>query len=175
MRNRINRWLAHHDETWSARLTVAEEPGLLRTAAILVTRSGDGLPFLVALAAAFLLGGPEARVRVLFFVLGDVLTFLATQILKFAARRPRPEGEWGQFYRKADPHSFPSGHSARGGVIATTAMLLGPWWLGLGALVWGVAVSYSRVAMGVHYLSDAVVGFFSGIGMAVLMMLILAW
>jgi hypothetical protein len=29
------------------------------------------------------------------------------------------------------------------------------------------------VAMGVHFLSDAVVGFLSGVGMAVLMMLIL--
>jgi len=173
MKKRINRWLARHDETWSAQLTIAEEPGLLRTTAILVTRSGDGLPFLVALAAAFLLGGPDARVRVLFFVLGDILTFLATQILKFAARRPRPAGEWGQFYRKSDPNSFPSGHSARGGVIAMTALLLGPWWLGISALVWGLAVSYSRVAMGVHFLSDAVVGFLSGVGMAVLMMLIL--
>ena len=49
-----------------------------------------------------------------------------------------------------------------------TAVLLGPWWLAVGAALWGAAVAYSRVAMGVHYLSDAIVGFFTGMGMALL-------
>jgi undecaprenyl-diphosphatase len=166
--HRIDRWLATHDEDWSARLSVAEEPGILRTVAIVVTRTGDAFPLLALLAAIFLLSGPDTRTRVLIFVLGDLLAFLATHLLKFAARRPRPEGDWGEFYRRTDPHSFPSGHSARGGVYTMTAVLLGPWWLAIGAALWGVAVAYSRVAMGVHYLSDAVVGFCAGAGMALL-------
>lgn len=173
--HRLDRWLAAHDEDWSARLSVAEEPGILRTAAIVVTRSGDALPLLVLLAMIFLLGDPETRAHVLIFVLGDLFAFLATYLLKFAARRPRPEGDWGEFYRRTDPHSFPSGHSARGGVFAMTAVLLGPWWLAVGTVLWGVAVAYSRVAMGVHYLSDAVVGFCAGMVMALLIaVLILA-
>jgi undecaprenyl-diphosphatase len=171
--HRFDRWLATHDEDWSTQLSVAEEPGFLRTAAIVVTRSGDALPLLALLAAIFLLGGPNVRTRVLIFVLGDLFAFLATHLLKFAARRPRPEGDWGEFYRRTDPHSFPSGHSARGGVYTMTAVLLGPWWLAAGAALWGVAVAYSRVAMGVHYLSDAVVGFCTGMGMALLISILI--
>jgi undecaprenyl-diphosphatase len=171
--HRLNRWLAAHDVAWSERLSVAEEPGALRTAAIVITRSGDALPLLLMLAAIFLLSGPVVRAHVLIFVLGDLLAFLATYLLKFAARRPRPEGEWGQSYRRTDPHSFPSGHSARGGVFAMTAVLLGPWWLAVGTALWGVAVAYSRVAMGVHYLSDAVVGFCTGAGIALLIALLI--
>jgi len=78
--------------------------------------------------------------------------------VKFTIRRRRPEGEWGQFYRSTDPHSFPSGHAVRAVLIAVLAIGMGPWWLAVILCIWAPLVVLARVAMRVHYLSDVVAG-----------------
>lgn len=167
--------LAALDERLSARLRLAGTRVWLRRAAILVTRSGDGLPFLLFLALIYLIGAPPWRVRVVTLVLADTLTFLVIQTLKFIVRRARPEGDWGQMYRRLDPYSFPSGHSARGGTMAAMSLVVGPPWFGAILLVWGLCVAASRVLLGVHYLSDAIGGLSVGVAMALaLRLLVLA-
>ncbi len=79
-------------------------------------------------------------------------------IVKFTIRRRRPEGEWGQFYRSTDPHSFPSGHAARAIMIAGMVIGMGPWWLALILCIWAPLVVLARVSMGVHYISDVIAG-----------------
>jgi undecaprenyl-diphosphatase len=66
-------------------------------------------------------------------------------------------------YRRTDPHSFPSGHAARAAMLVVLGIGLGPAWLGFGLLVWAPLVSLARVSMGLHYISDVVVGFVLGI------------
>jgi len=83
-------------------------------------------------------------------------------VLKFTIRRPRPEGEWGQIYRITDPHSFPSGHAARSAALAVMGLAIGPAWFGVALALWAPWVGISRVALGVHYLSDVVVGWVVG-------------
>jgi undecaprenyl-diphosphatase len=83
--------------------------------------------------------------------------------LKFMLRRPRPEGTWGQVYRRTDPHSFPSGHAARVAMFATLGFLITPPWVGVTFVVWGLLVVISRVALGVHYFADVVVGLGVGV------------
>jgi undecaprenyl-diphosphatase len=92
--------------------------------------------------------------------------------LKFLIKRPRPEGEWGQVYRKSDPHSFPSGHAARAIMLTTVTLLSGHVWLGAGMLIWTLLVDLSRVGLGVHYYSDILVGTGIGILMGVLVHMI---
>lgn len=169
---KLNTWLAAGDERISSALYLGETPGWRRTLAMVITHSGDGLPFLLFLGVLFLLGGPEWRVRVIVMLATDVLTFLVVQTLKFLVRRSRPVGEWGQMYRRLDPYSFPSGHSARGGSMAMMALLLGPTWFGVLFVIWGVAVAFSRVILGVHFFSDAISGFVLGITMALTMWLL---
>ena len=84
-------------------------------------------------------------------------------LIKFIVRRKRPEGDWGGIYRKTDPYSFPSGHAARGLLIGVVAMGLGPVWFGITLIIWGPLVGLSRIAMGVHYLSDVLAGWVVGI------------
>lgn len=52
--------------------------------------------------------------------------------------------------------SFPSGHTAAAFVIAMSFSLLFPNKTGLKIAVWlwAIAVAYSRIVLGVHYLSD---------------------
>jgi undecaprenyl-diphosphatase len=90
-------------------------------------------------------------------------------LIKFTVRRRRPEGEWGGIYRKTDPHSFPSGHAARAIMLAVVAAGLGPAWFALLLMAWVPFVALSRVAMGLHYLSDVLAGVFLGVltGLAV--------
>ena len=86
----------------------------------------------------------------------------AVILLKFTIRRPRPEGDWGQIYRINDPHSFPSGHAARSAALAVMGIALGPPWFAFTLVIWAPWVGLSRVALGVHYLSDVIAGWVVG-------------
>jgi undecaprenyl-diphosphatase len=124
--------------------------------------SGDSWFWLAGLFLVWLLSQGEWRARAAFLGIGLVIMAAAVIVLKFAIRRPRPEGEWGQVYRITDPHSFPSGHAARSAALAVMGVALGPPWFGLTLVLWAPWVGISRVALGVHYLSDVVVGWFVG-------------
>lgn len=169
MNARIAKFLNHlliKDIVISERISIDETPGLPLTLAILVTRSGNGPPSLIAFGLVLLLGSDAWRERMLILFAGDILTLIIVQILKRTVHRPRPEGEWGEATRRIDPNSFPSGHSGRGGVIAGLALALGPPWFRIAAPVWGVVVALSRIVVGVHYLSDTIVGFALGLSIA---------
>jgi undecaprenyl-diphosphatase len=109
-------------------------------------------------------------VRVLASIAGLAASVL---LIKLVVRRRRPEGEWGAIYRNTDPHSFPSGHAARAILLAVLAVAWGPWWLAAVLLPWAPLVALSRVAMGLHYLSDVVAGAVLGLaagGVAILLL-----
>ena len=152
------------DARLSARMRVAEVPGLIRSLAVVLAHSGDSWYWWAGLSLLWWLGntfwGPWA-LAVLQSIIALAVVVLA---FKFTIRRQRPEGEWGGLYRKTDPHSFPSGHAARVVLIAVLTLGLGPWWLAVIICIWAPLVALARVAMGVHYLSDIVVGF--GLGAA---------
>jgi undecaprenyl-diphosphatase len=154
------------DTRLSSQLCHAERPGLFRTLAAIVTHSADGVYVLVILALIYALGEPEWSRRALLMGAADLSTFLAVQAIKFVVRRRRPPGKWGRVYRRIDPYSFPSGHAARGGALALAGIALGPPWLAPALILWGLSVAFSRVVLGVHYLSDVVLGFLLGASMA---------
>lgn len=146
------------DARLSQRLRVAEKPGALRQAAIFLAHSGDSWFWGLGCLAIWLLGDPVWKFRALAIVFGIAITAVAVQAIKYVVKRPRPPGEWGQMYRSVDPHSFPSGHAARVGMLAVLGVALGPIWLTLILVLWAPLVALARVAMGVHYVSDIAVG-----------------
>lgn len=162
------------DATLSARLRVAEQPGPLRSLAVLLGHSGDSWFWFLGLLALGLLGSVEWQARALTLFLAILVTAAVVLALKFTIRRRRPEGEWGQIYRKTDPHSFPSGHAARGLMLGVLALGLGPTWFGLLLAIWGPLVGLARVAMGVHYVSDVLAGWLVGLGMGLAILHFLA-
>ena len=99
-----------------------------------------------------------------------VLQALVIFAVKQAIRRERPRGEWGGIYRSIDPHSFPSGHATRAVLLAVVAVGLGPAWFGLLLAIWAPLVCVARVATGVHFLSDVVVGAVIGALMGLLVL-----
>lgn len=151
------------DQTWTRRLRIAERPGFLRWLAIGFAHSGDSWFWGLALVILLLAGPADWKFRAALWlgaIFGLAVLVLA---IKFAVRRQRPAGEWGEIYRKTDPHSFPSGHAARAVLLAVLALGLGPTWLGWLLALWAPLVAFARVAMGVHYLLDVLAGALLGL------------
>lgn len=146
------------DARLTQKLRLAEKPGPLRRLAILLAHSGDSWFWLLVLIPLAWQGNEFWSRRAMVYIFAILITALLVFGIKLTVRRRRPQGEWGQVYRKTDPHSFPSGHAARAVLLAVLAMGLGPLWLGLMLAVWAPLVMLARVAMGVHYLSDVLAG-----------------
>lgn len=84
-----------------------------------------------------------------------------TTLLKALIARPRPE-LWPDLARESN-WSFPSGHATGSAaaafvVIALTWNTRYRWWAVAGGLVFTLAVSWSRLYLGVHYPTDLVGG-----------------
>ena len=146
------------DARLTGQLRVAEKPGALRSIAVFFAHSGDSWFWAIGLLAVWLSGDSFWKEWAVVQFASICLLAVLVLVIKFSIRRERPEGEWGQIYRYTDPHSFPSGHAARAFLIATIATGLGPPWLAAVLWIWAPLVALSRVAMGVHYLSDITVG-----------------
>jgi membrane-associated phospholipid phosphatase len=151
------------DYRLSKGMGVAEKPGVLRAIAVFFAHSGDSWFWSVALLIVWLLADPFWKRWAIALVACIVTLALLVFPLKQMIRRRRPEGMWGNIYRKTDPHSFPSGHAARAFMIAVLATGLGPAWLAIVLWIWAPFVSVARVAMGVHYLSDVLGGLALGL------------
>lgn len=91
--------------------------------------------------------------------------WVLAQSIKPALGRPRPY-ELGSSARLVSPpagSSWPSGHAAVGSAMATALMTVGDRRLALLAATGGLAIGMSRIAVGVHHLSDVVAGWGVGI------------
>jgi membrane-associated phospholipid phosphatase len=151
------------DYRLSKDMGVAEKSGALRTAAIFLAHSGDSWFWGVALGVVWLFSNSFWKQWAVLIVASIGILALLVFPLKQVIRRRRPEGLWGMIYRKTDPHSFPSGHAARAFLIAVLATSFGPAWLAVILWIWAPLVSLSRVAMGVHYVSDVLGGLVLGV------------
>ena len=163
------RWL-EWDARLSARLRVAERPGLLRRLAIFLGHSGDSWFWLAGLLLTIWRGNQAWRTLAYTLIIGILLTAGVVMLIKFSVRRQRPEGEWGQIYRRADPHSFPSGHAARAVMLAVVALALAPSWLGVLLIIWAPLVGLARISTGLHFISDVLAGWMLGSLMGLLVL-----
>lgn len=167
------------DARLSSQMRIAEQPGLRRNLSAVLAHSGDSWFWAAGLLILWFLGDPFWKKWAVVLAGGIAVLIVLVMTIKFTVKRRRPEGEWGLLYRSTDPHSFPSGHAARSFLIAILALGLGPSWLAIILLIWAPLVALARVAMGVHYVSDIVVGALLGtaVGLIVLELYgpILAW
>lgn len=151
------------DARLSSQLRLVERPGVFRSVAAFLAHSGDSWFWWGALGLLWWLGPPFWKHWAQIVLLSIIGLALLVLTIKFLVRRKRPEGEWGGFYRKTDPHSFPSGHAARAILIAVLVTGLGPPWLSVILWFWAPLVCLARVVMGVHYLTDILAGIFTGL------------
>ncbi|MCX8062383.1 MAG: phosphatase PAP2 family protein [Anaerolineales bacterium] len=152
----MKRWM-EWDARLSEKLRIGENSVWLKRAAAFFAHSGDSWFWLFGLLLVGVLVPSMRQVAILY---ASSILILAIMVLgiKFSVKRQRPQGEWGAIYRRTDPHSFPSGHAARAILLAVLGMGFGPPLWGVGLAIWAPLVSLSRVALGLHYLSDILAG-----------------
>ena len=155
-------WLVGADVKLSRRLLLPEGDGRRRGTATLLAHLGDGWLWILAWAIAYLLGGELLRRGILRWVAAALVAGAIVTGVKLMFPRQRPTDVRGFYSRRYDLHSFPSGHAARMGVAAALGPLLSPGW-GWALLPMALLVAWARVALGVHYLLDVVVGLAIGL------------
>jgi undecaprenyl-diphosphatase len=160
--------LLEKDARYSKMILIPENKPWIKKLAAFLAHSGDSWFWGAALVLLWFAGPRDWRPQIALLFLGIFFTAVSVLVLKFLIKRPRPEGEWGQIYRSSDPHSFPSGHAARATMLTVIMLLTGFWWIGLAMVVWTLLVDISRIGLGVHYISDIIVGTLIGILMGVL-------
>jgi undecaprenyl-diphosphatase len=107
------------------------------------------------------LGGERLRELTLCAVLTVAVTAVVATMLKYLVRRSRPQDRVGFYALKTDRYSFPSGHATR---MASIAVTVGRFDLTAGVICYMLAilVGLCRIAVGVHYASDVLVGLLIG-------------
>jgi len=151
---RVNRWPA---------------PKWIRLWAIAATRAGDGwLWYLIGLV--ILLFGGEMRFAALAGAGSSALSGIVLfKALKHISGRTRPchiEPHCWATLLPPDQFSFPSGHTITAFAVAVTLGQFYPTLLP-GLLFCAVSIATSRILLGMHFLSDVVVGASIGVGLAV--------
>ena len=122
--------------------------------------------------AALYLWRAKQRTLLVAWALSYVGGTVLDGVMKSVIRRPRPE--FAAKFLHYSSWSFPSGHSMgsligfamlaytiiRLGHVQSLGAKIGIW---AGALIMIVLVGYSRIYLGVHYLSDVVAGYTLGV------------
>ena len=160
------------DQRWSMALRVDERP-IGKAVASVAAHLGDGPLWLVLwLAGIIFLQSPQ-RWQILLWLAASIIAAIVTYAIKFALKRPRPQEVDGFYSKGYDRHAFPSGHATRMGTLP----LFGAWIFPQYALLfWFVSLIciWARVALGVHYLGDVIVGWLIGAVVSIILILTVA-
>jgi undecaprenyl-diphosphatase len=171
MNEKLQYWLKY-DTVWTKRIGLWADRSLARRIFTILAHSGDSMLWFIAGALMWRFGlGLWSRLGERIVII-TAITWLCTTVLKLFIQRPRPEGEQKLFYLNIDANSFPSGHAVRAGGLTVALGSILPVWGILILVLWALGVCFSRVALGLHYVSDAVAGFMVG---ALAGMLLITW
>ena len=157
-------FIATRDHRLMRRVNSWRAPHWIRLWMICATRGGDGWLWATLAVAVAFLGGPDRWPAIAAGGTAAGVGCLLFIYLKRKACRKRPchivEHCWARLL-PPDQFSFPSGHSITAFAIAVPASLFYPN-LMVGVMFCAASVAISRILLGMHVLSDVVVG--CGIG-----------
>ncbi len=151
-------WVHHHSG-----------PALTQLAVTLNTVGGPGVMGLLILVIVAALWMARQHTQALFAALSLGGAGALGLLLKFIFHRARPE-LWPRVIQEHGA-SFPSGHSTMAGALSTFVVLM-LWhtrWRGLAlvvGLLYAFAMGYSRLVLGVHYPTDVLAGWLTGMAVS---------
>jgi len=149
---RVNRWRA---------------PRWLRVWMVFSTRLGDGWIWYSIGIALLLLGGEYRFTAFAAAASAEVATVALFRLLKNASKRKRPcqlEAHCWSKVLPPDQFSFPSGHAMSAFAIAVPLCIFYPQ-LQAALLALSISIAISRVILGMHFVSDVIVGSMLGSGL----------
>lgn len=130
-------------------------------AALAITRAGNGWLYPIASALLLLTSFQNAGRCIAAAAVSLAIAFAIYPPLKRVLARPRPyqlHGELADGVAPIDCHSFPSGHAMTVAAFSVPIIIAAPP-LATPVLISGcVLVSWSRIALGHHYVSDIIAG-----------------
>ena len=153
-------YISSRDHRLMRRLNNWRAPRWVRFWMVCATRGGDGWLWYGLAFVIFLFGGPERFDALLAAGLAAATGALLFVLMKRKARRKRPcaiaEHCWATLL-PPDQFSFPSGHSITAFSFAVSYGLFYPAFMPV-LLFCAASVAVSRIVLGMHFLSDVVVG-----------------
>jgi undecaprenyl-diphosphatase len=166
-RRMVWRFIETRDHRVMRSLNRWRAPRWLRIWMIWSTRLGDGWIWYTIGISVLLFGGNSR-----FMAFGASFTAVTTTIVLFrivkkASKRKRPchlENHCWSKVLPPDQFSFPSGHAMSAFAIAIPLSMFYPE-LQVALLVLSVSIAISRVILGMHFVSDVVVGSLLGAGL----------
>ena len=139
-------------------------PDWLRWTLVCASRGGDGWLWYTLGFLLLIFGGRLRFVAVCAGLLASGVGLTIYEIVKRRTRRMRPclvePNLWARML-PPDQYSFPSGHTIASFAIATSVGLFYPF-LMLVLFCCALLISFSRIMLGMHFLSDVVVGMLIG-------------
>lgn len=135
-----------------------------------VSRTGDGHLYLLLGLAVWWLDEPVGKLFFAAALLAFAIELPIYWLAKNSFKRRRPE-EFSHllqaFITPSDRYSLPSGHTAAAFLMATIIGQFYPQWHEV-ALLWAILIGTSRILLGVHFLTDVVIGAVLGMSSAYL-------
>ncbi len=161
------------DQRWSQALRVDKRP-VGRVIASVAAHFGDGPIWLAMWMLGMVLFSPPVRWQIAGWVAASILAAIVTYAIKFTLKRPRPQEIDGFYSKGYDKHAFPSGHATRMGTLPLFGGWIFPEYV---LLFWSISLIciWARVALGVHYLGDVIVGWLIGAIISVAFIALLSW
>jgi undecaprenyl-diphosphatase len=166
-RRAVWHFIEARDHRVMRRLNHWRAPRWLRVWMVLATRLGDGWIWYSVGIALLLFGGDLRFTACAASATAEAATVALFRILKKASKRKRPcqlEAHCWAHVLPPDQFSFPSGHSMSAFAIAIPLCIFYPE-LQAPLLVLSVSIAVSRVILGMHFVSDVVVGSLLGAGL----------
>ena len=170
---KVIRKIIEWDNHLTNKIRLKPSSKLIWRLATITAHSGDSWYCLSVLLIIWLFARNEWRSIAASMGLGTFILAIIVLVIKFSIRRKRPVGEWGEFYRNTDPHSFPSGHATRVFFLTSMAWSIAPIWFAILLSIWAPLVALSRIQTGLHYLSDVLAGVLLGWVLGKLVLLLL--
>lgn len=143
---------------------------LIRRFFKLISRLGDGIFWYVLIASTVVFNGMHSLMIALHILLTSVVALLIYKALKHRLVRERPFISHAVITcntKALDRYSFPSGHTLH---AVSFSIMLGSYYP---ELIWivvpfAVLVAISRLVLGLHYISDVMIGALIGAALAIL-------
>jgi undecaprenyl-diphosphatase len=162
--NTMLEYISTRDHRLMRRLNSWRAPRWVRLWMVCATRGGDGWLWYAIAALILIFGGPERGPALIGAGLAAASGALLFLVLKRKARRTRPcaiaEHCWARLL-PPDQFSFPSGHSITAFSFAVSYGLFYPTFMPA-LLFCAFSIAASRIVLGMHFLSDVVVGSLMG-------------